>query len=142
MRRWLAALFGGLALAWLAGCSSDEPRVVKVGGTVTRHGKPVANATVHFAPLKGRPSWGVSDENGRYALHYDKTREGAVTGTHRVYVEFKANSPKEELQRQRGELQFPPEHQAILDRYGKLDATPLRVEVGTDDDQEIPIKLD
>ncbi len=60
---------GGLLLAG-CGPSSDVPKLAPVHGVVTMDGKPLANATVRFIPESGRPSVGVTDEQGRYELNY------------------------------------------------------------------------
>jgi len=48
----------------LSGCGSGGPKIVPVAGTLTHKGKPVANAIVHFTPEHGRPSSGLTDEEG------------------------------------------------------------------------------
>ena len=123
------ALANGLLLLSATGCSSNEPKIVPVSGTVTRNGQPVANITIHFEPEKGRPSWGRSDDNGRYTLNYERGRDGAVTGTHKVFVEFRARSPDEESQMAEGKLKVPQDRQAILDKYGKRDSPAITLEV-------------
>src|SRR5579871_1652202 len=97
MTRFRAArVAAALALALLAGCGDDGPKVVKVTGQVTRGGKPVPNLALSFTPAVGRPSWGVTDADGRYNLKYTNTRDGAEVGTHKVTVEFAPTSPQEE----------------------------------------------
>ena len=125
------------ALAWAnalllfcsAGCSSNEPKIVPVSGTVTRNGQPVANITIHFEPEKGRPSWGRSDDNGHYTLNYERGRDGAVAGTHKVFVEFRPSGPDEESQMAEGKLKVPQDRRAILDKYGKRDSPAITLEV-------------
>src|SRR5262245_52535841 len=70
------------------GCGPSGPRVVQVTGKVTRNGKAVPKATVNFVPDKGRPSFGVTDDEGNYTLHYDDKRDGAITGPHKVFIQF------------------------------------------------------
>ncbi len=124
-----------------AGCGSSGPEVVPVTGTVTRGDKPVNKLFLNFMPHKGRPSWGVTDQDGHYTLHYEKDRDGAVVGPHKVWVEIRPSSPKEELALQRGTLKLHPEMQKILEKYGKKAAKPLTVEV-TADNPVIDLKLD
>jgi hypothetical protein len=126
----------------MLGCGSG-PTLVKVTGKVTRNGQPVPNAMIHFQPEKGRQSLAITDEQGQYELRYDKTRKGAVPGTYKVYVEFKPKTPQEENLMARGEWKLSPDQEAILEKYGsKSEAPPLEIEVGREDNQEIPIKLD
>jgi hypothetical protein len=134
--RWgLALLLVGAVL----GCGPAGP--VRVSGTATRNGKPVVHATIHFTPDSGRPSFGETDDKGRFSLRFDRKSEGVVVGSHRVHVEFRPKSPREEELRQSGELAFTPEQKAILEKYGKLEGTPLRIDV-THDGQVIELQLD
>lgn len=126
------------ALALLAGCSSG-PKVVPVSGTLTRNGKPVPKLTVHFIPDQGRPSWGVSDDTGRFTLEYDSTLKGAVTGPHTVWVQWRPGSMQEEMNPKAASK--PADLPAILAKYGSQDKSPLKIEItrGTDD---LELKLD
>jgi hypothetical protein len=119
-----------LILALLAaGCGASGPRVVKISGTVSRGGKPVDKLMVNFYPEHGRPSWGSTDAAGHYVLNYEGRGDGAVTGTHKVWVQIRPASPKEEEDLRAGRLQLHPEIGAILQKYGKYETTPLTVEV-------------
>lgn len=69
------------------GCSSTEsPELLDVGGTVTLDGKPVDGALVEFVPDFGRPSHGVTDASGDYALAYTQSKTGALVGRHTVKI--------------------------------------------------------
>ncbi|AWM36468.1 hypothetical protein GobsT_57270 [Gemmata obscuriglobus] len=129
-----------LALVGAGGCS-DGPKIVPVSGTVTRNGQPVPHMTVNFEPATGRPSWGVSDESGRFTLEYDASTKGAVVGTHKVWVAWRPASPKEELDAAKGRGKKPADLVAIQQKYGAVDKSPLRVEV-TEAVQNLDIKLD
>jgi hypothetical protein len=137
--RWPFLAFVFLSLA--AGCSSSGPHVVKVSGTVTRGGQPVNNLFLNFYPEHGRPSWGVTDADGHYTLTYLNAGDGAITGTHKIWVQVRPSSPKEEADLRNGTLKLHPEIQAILAKYGKLETTPLTREV-KDDNQVIDLALD
>lgn len=123
-----------------AGCT-DGPKIVSVSGTVTRGGHPVPRMTVNFEPAAGRPSWGVSDENGRFTLEYDAGTQGAVVGTHTVWVAWRPASPKEELDAARGRAKKPADLDAIQQKYGALGKSPLRVEV-KEPVRDLELKLD
>ena len=125
----------------MAGCGQNGPRVVRISGTVTRGGKPVANLHLNFLPDHGRPSWGVTDEAGRYTLHYDRSQDGAVTGTHTVFVAFRPRDPGEEMAMQQGKIKMPQDLRAILAKYGKQETTPLKIKI-TEDGQVVNIPLD
>jgi hypothetical protein len=128
-----------LGLALTAGGCASGPRVVKVSGTVTRGGKPVDRLVVNFTPeQEGKASWGITDKDGRYTLKYERDRDGALVGTHKVWFQVRAATPKEEIALAAGELKVHPE---ILQKYGNPKTTPLRVEV-KGDDQPLDLKLD
>lgn len=90
-RRLPRAWHGLLATLFFAiGCG--EPQTVRVIGRVTRHGKPVQNATVIFVnDLEDHyPAASLTDEDGRYALQTyikpDEALEGAFPGYYGVAV--------------------------------------------------------
>jgi hypothetical protein len=112
-----------LGILWLTGCNRG-PLVVEVSGTVTHNGQPVPNLMLHFIPDEGRPSWGGTDEAGHYTLHYLPKREGAIIGSHKVFVDLKPLPPGREQT-------APPDWPAIRTKYGSRETTPLRVEVKT-----------
>lgn len=134
-----------LALAFLSlcapGCGSSGPRIVKVTGTVTRGGKPVEKLVLNFEPEHGRPSWGVTDKDGRYTLNYEPGRDGAITGTHKIWVEIRPASPKEEADLRNGVLKLHSEIKNILKKYGNFETTPLKVEVN-ETNRVIDLQLD
>jgi hypothetical protein len=121
----------------LAGCGG--PRIVPVKGTITRKGKPVPYLFINFMPEGGRPSWGVTDEAGRFTLAYDDKQNGALVGTHTVWVQWRPRSPQEEFDP--GHAAKPQDLDAILARYGKQETTPLRIEVSASK-PEVEIKVD
>jgi hypothetical protein len=135
---WCAVAF---ASAYLAGCGSTGPTVVDVTGTATRDGKPVPHLFLNFLPDQGRPSWGMTDERGRFTLSHDEKRNGAVVGTHTVWVQWRPKDPGQEQDLALGKAKRPPELSAILAKYGKQDTTPLRIQISRDT-REVEVKLD
>ena len=91
----------------LCGCDSGGPKIVNVSGTLTRNGKPVPNLEVYFMPTHGRNSVGMADNQGRFSLRYTADQDGAVVGTHTVFVVF--NPPRSGAERVAApeELQVP-----------------------------------
>lgn len=77
----------GIALLVTAvvGCD-DGPVVAPVTGVVKQDGEPLPNAMVEFQPDKGTPSYGITDDEGRYELNYQVDRKGALVGHHYVGV--------------------------------------------------------
>lgn len=71
MRVKTLALVLACAVTALAGCGSGKLDTESVVGTVTLDGAPLAEAMVNFSPVeagKGSPSYGKTDEAGRYKL--------------------------------------------------------------------------
>ena len=81
-----------LMAAWMStiiGCNSqpnDRPELGVVSGVVTLDGKPLPGMMVTFTPDKGRSSFGMTNENGRYELQYLRDTKGAKIGKHKVSV--------------------------------------------------------
>ncbi|GAA4440172.1 carboxypeptidase regulatory-like domain-containing protein [Bremerella cremea] len=82
----LSVLFAcGFAL--IAGCQKHSgPELATVTGTVTLDGKPLKDATLHFQPTSGRPSYGKTDDNGKYNMGYSLERQGVALGKHKVII--------------------------------------------------------
>jgi hypothetical protein len=70
-------LLGAIATC---GCHTSS-NVAPVSGTVTLDGAPLERASVMFLPVAGgRPSYGVTNAQGRYVLEYSATELGAEVG--------------------------------------------------------------
>jgi hypothetical protein len=77
----------------LAGCSDSSMSVAPVSGKITLDGEPLKRASVVFMPKGGgRPSHGVTDEQGRYVLEYSLEELGAQVGTCAVRISTAAES--------------------------------------------------
>lgn len=135
----LAAFLAG-SLAALAGCGDYAPPLTDVTGTLTYDGKPVPGMTISFLPANGRPSWGITDEQGRYRLSWDADHPGAEVGTHRVVIAYVPNTPMSEAGYDDGSVKkkkdataksnsLTPEAQALHAKYGAYDTSPLSREV-------------
>src|SRR5687768_6312898 len=83
---WCIVVVG---LTGFVGCS-EGPDVVPVTGTVTRNGKPVPGVMINFMPEDGRPSWAITDAQGKYELQYSKSYTGGLVGRHKVFVGYDA----------------------------------------------------
>jgi hypothetical protein len=135
--RWAAAL---LVVA-LAGCHDGSPKVVKVTGTLTYKGKPVTNAYLRFRPEFGRPSWGQTDDEGRFKLNYDKQQDGAVVGKHKVWFEARPASAAEQEAVEMGKrLSLSKDMAAFFDKYSAEKST-LTVDI-TPDTKDLRLDLD
>jgi hypothetical protein len=133
--------FSGLLLfmsLFFLGCGQSGPRIVKVHGTVTHQGRAVANIIVKFMPDEGRPSWGLTDKEGRYNLHYDRSHEGALIGKQKVWVEYRPMSPKEEME---GNFRIPKNIESILEKYGDKQNPALTVDIEKEN-QVVDLALD
>ncbi len=73
----------------VVGCKQSGPELVRVEGTVTMDGKPLANASIEFAPAPGTnatTSYGVTDSNGHYVMEFSDTRSGVMPGKYIVRI--------------------------------------------------------
>lgn len=82
-------------LAALAGCSSgtETPETAPVTGRVLDGGDPIPNASVTFMPTGGRPSTGMTDNDGNFELRYTVSTDGALIGTHNVSISIGGPPP-------------------------------------------------
>jgi hypothetical protein len=88
-----------IPLALLCGCGQANMAPVK--GRVTFKGKPVAQASLIFAPVQksdedkepGKPGTGFTDADGNFVLSSYKPHDGAVIGQHRVTVTVDDTNP-------------------------------------------------
>jgi hypothetical protein len=142
LRPWAVLLL----VAPLAGCRDDSPKVVKVTGTLTHKGLPVTNAYIRFRPETGRPSWGQTDDQGRFKLSYDRTQDGAVVGKHKVWIEQRPTTPAEQDAVMPGSstpvrrTATSRDLTALFDKYGAEKST-YTVDI-TPDTKDLTIELD
>jgi hypothetical protein len=118
------ALASAVFLLALGGCS-NEPAVVEVSGTATHKGEPVPNLLVTFQPAGGRPSWGITDAQGKFTLEYTAQKKGAMVGTHSVSAVYRAGSPEDEMSGKG----MTPAVKAVQAKYGDATSTPMKVEI-------------
>lgn len=126
-----------------AGCSRGGPEIVPIEGVVTHKGQPVPNLRIYFQPTDGRPSWAISDSNGRFVLDYDEDHDGAKVGTHKVWVLDESTNIDPTIAMSGGAQarpKRPPFMDEILAKYGR-DKSTLTVEV-TKPDRNFQLKLD
>jgi hypothetical protein len=126
---------------FVVGCTSGADRLVKVTGTATHNGKPVPNVAVHFMPENGLRSVALTDNEGKFTLVHSDGREGALVGTHKVWVELPTGGTKDADQQKRLAMQRnDPSIVQVLQKYGNADITPMRLEIT--ESQEVELKLD
>jgi hypothetical protein len=123
-----------------AGCGG--PRLVSVTGTALRHGKPVPDLVINFAPEKGLRSYALTDQNGRFTMVCSNGQEGVLVGTHKVWVQLHTAGSKEDKERQKrvAMQKNDPEIAQMLRKYGNPETTPITVDAK--EDQEINLALD
>jgi hypothetical protein len=139
MKRFVCSLI--FASGLLFGCTRGGPQIVPIEGTVTRNGAPIPDLMIYFQPMQGRPSWAISDSNGRFVLDYDPDYDGAVVGNHTVWVLENPNRNDPMLLEGKPRPKRSAEMQAVLDKYGKVDTSPLKVEINKAD-RNFQLKLD
>ncbi|MEZ6055786.1 MAG: carboxypeptidase-like regulatory domain-containing protein [Planctomycetaceae bacterium] len=77
----------GAVVSGCGGGGAEVPPLGIVSGVVKVDGKPIEGARVEFIPeAGGRPSSGVTDQDGKYTLSYADGVEGAAIGKHKVSV--------------------------------------------------------
>ena len=74
-----------------AGCGTKKVQygnldLINVSGTITLDSKPLPNAQILFIDKNKTYSYGVSDDNGRYTLHFNSKIKGVIRGTKRVEI--------------------------------------------------------
>jgi hypothetical protein len=86
----------------LSGCNKPY-KVASVSGRVTLDGKPLAKASVTFAPMftkdniaPGPTAMGMTDADGRYKLYIDPAKPGAVVGKCRIYITTLHSDPAQD----------------------------------------------
>jgi hypothetical protein len=57
-----------------------------VNGIVLLDGQPLAGAVIYYVPSKGPSASGVLDAEGRYELTTYTSGDGAVIGSHNIYL--------------------------------------------------------
>jgi hypothetical protein len=104
--------------------------LVKVKGTVTLDGKPLPGAYLEFKPIVTgsesiRPSYGLTDEDGKYKLEYSTTKSGARPGKYNVSIWTKRGAEP----RPDGSM-APPVPEQVPDVYNT--ASTLTAEITSD----------
>jgi hypothetical protein len=135
----------GFALVPALGCGQAAAKIVPVSGVVTLNGKPLANATVTFAPVApegeinaaGDSSIGKTNANGEYTLTTSRGAPGAVVAKHRVRVTLLAaqENPESDERLPRGAVK-----DKIPVRYNGAD-TVLKFEVKADGPNKADLAL-
>jgi hypothetical protein len=135
-------LSAGLMLAaCIFGCGRGGPEIVPIEGTVTHNGEPVPNLRIYFVPTDGRPSWAISDANGRFVLDYDIDHDGAKVGTHTIWVlDESSNVDATAAMSGAPRPKRSPAISQIVEKYGREKST-LQVEVKKAD-RNFQLKLD
>jgi hypothetical protein len=149
----LGMLFVGAVAFITSGCGSKF-NFVPVEGTVTKDGRPLRDIEVVFLAdpdtgTVGPRASGKTDEAGRYRLRTDIGEDGAVAGKHVVLIidlqaakgqmlrRFRGPQQKEAMQwlspeiakRLQDELKSAVDAPRVPPGYGRINKTPLRVEV-------------
>ena len=113
-QRLTTALFCFCTALLTTGCGDGAPPIGLVTGKVTYKGKPVSAATISFMPSNGRPSWGITDAEGNYKLHWDEDHDGAEVDHHRITIAFVPGSPGEEAALATGKAVIPADRKEII----------------------------
>jgi hypothetical protein len=133
--------FAFLALVAVLGCTHSGPTIVPIEGTVSHNGTPLPDLRISFEPETGRPSWAISDKNGHFVAHYDEDHEGVLAGNHAVWVLEDPNKNDPLLNEGKGRPKRTAEIQAVLDKYGSREKSPIKIEIKKAD-RNFQLKLD
>lgn len=118
-----------IAIVSASGCGNDGPELAEVTGVVTVDGKPVPSAILTFVPTAGgSPSYGGTDNDGKYRLMFTDTKYGAMIGDHEVEIQTNKLSASE-ISEMKAEGQTVNENfVAIPKQYRKKGALTAKVE--------------
>ncbi len=100
---------------------------------MTLDGRPLYGARLMFQPEAsgGSPSYGATDQDGRYELVFKRGQNGAMIGWHRVYIESAKELPGPDGK----SVRSPP----LPARYNSQ--SELRQEVKSDEENEFNFEL-
>jgi hypothetical protein len=132
--------FGAVACAAIllaSGCTGDRLPLATVEGTVTYKGKALDHGMVSFNPESGTRSFigiGVIQADGSFRIQ-TVNRDGAVVGRHTVTIQCRRPPTPQE------ERQLVVTESLIPEKYGRVDVTPLHLEVNAGKNY-LPITLE
>jgi len=132
-----------LAVGALTGCGDGTIATIKVTGTITFEGEPLADASVSFTPEtegSGHPAYGTTDDNGMYVLQTLQGRvdAGTTPGRYLVTVSKRERRP---VAAPTGEYDgtstadnpnLPPPRSLIPERYERVATSELTATVDKD----------
>ncbi len=118
------AVLAAVAALAVVGCSSGQPKLAVVRGTITYKGKPVPNGTITFVPANAPAATGKINRDGTYTLTTYKAGDGAVLGTHKVVV-----AAMEDMTGRLPEDRNPLPPSLVPNKYSSIGTTDLTAEV-------------
>ncbi len=126
-------LFALIVAPAFSGCGTDGPPLGAVTGRVTLDGKPLSGAVLTFISQseKGSPSYGGTDDQGRYSLMFTNTKSGALVGDHLVEIETTKVSTAEARELVAQGMPAPAPYVAIPRKYKKPGALTAKVAAGS-----------
>ncbi|MDR2439578.1 MAG: carboxypeptidase-like regulatory domain-containing protein [Planctomycetaceae bacterium] len=130
----LAASFLFAVLPVLSGCGNtytgryNNLGLVEVNGVVTLDGQPLPDAQVHFEHENKTYSYGVTNEYGKYQLHFNSQKTGVLPGskTVRIWTTRKGLDSEQLTQ----EINTAKEQERIPDQYNQKSTLTVTVETG------------
>lgn len=124
--------------------------MVKVSGTVTLDGEPVAGAHIRFSPEgKGTAAFAETDTRGRYQLRTYDPGDGAIPGDYRVsvtkevtegVVEFNSQQEREEYLKKNGRPNRKVTN-ALPEKFADPDTSGLAAEISLAGSRRVDLEL-
>ena len=129
-------LLTGMSIVIGCGSQAGIDGTTPVTGTVTHQGKPVAGATVVFAPEgSGRSASGMTDASGRFQLTTLAAGDGAMPGKYQVSIsktEVTGDLSREEAEayfQEHGEAPTAASKELLPEKYKSPTTSELTAEV-------------
>ncbi|MDO5554395.1 MAG: hypothetical protein Q4G68_11610 [Planctomycetia bacterium] len=97
------------------GCNKGPYDIVPVKGVILYNGEPLANCSVEFRPVTGRPSTAKTDEMGCFEAYYTVDAKGIQVGEVHLFL---TDLDGKQDPKNPGLLIYTKEQQEIMKKYG------------------------
>ncbi len=122
-----------VTLVAIGGCAESDVQLHPVRGTVLFNDEPVPQAEIVFHPQFEGPGWmpvATADDEGQFSASTKVPEDGALPGSYKVTVVWRPQA----IEEGDGPNLLPP-------RYANPDTSGLEVEVGSETDDLLTLRL-